>query len=76
MRLTKKGFDEQDFITMFNKNDQAKYDEFKEKMLKVLNEFSADQEDHLAYLAPLLDEMLNNKIEVKKKLKIVKRPKD
>ena len=76
MRLTKKGFDEQDFITMFNKNDQAKYDEFKEKMLKVLNDFSADQEDHLTFLAPLLDEMLNNKIEVKKKLKIVKRPKD
>ena len=61
---------------MFNKNDQSKYDEFKEKMLKVLNEFSADQEDHLTFLAPLLDEMLNNKIEVKKKLKIVKRPED
>jgi len=76
MRLKKKGFDEQDFITMFSKNDQVKYEDFKIKMLKTLHEFSSNTEDHLTYLAPLLDEMLNNKIEMKNKLKIVKGPKD
>ena len=76
MRLKKKGFDEQDFITMFSKNDQVKYEDFKIKILKTLHEFSSNTEDHLTYLAPLLDEMLNNKIEMKNKLKIVKGPKD
>ncbi|MDB2678175.1 hypothetical protein N9Z05_02145, partial [Gammaproteobacteria bacterium] len=76
MRLKKKGEDERDVITTLSKAERAQYHKFKLEILKVLDEYSSNNEERLTYLAPLLDEILQDKIDAKGKLKAVKKDKD
>ena len=76
MRLKKKGEDELDVITTLSKDEKAQYNKFKLEILKVLDEYSSNNEERLTYLAPLLDEILQDKIDAKGKLKAVKKDKD
>lgn len=76
MRLKKKGEDELDVITTLSKEEKAQYNKFKLEILKVLDEYSSNNEERLTYLAPLLDEILQDKIDAKGKLKAVKKDKD
>ena len=76
MRLKKKGQDEKDVITTLSKAERSKYLEFKQEILKTLDLFSSDNEERLSFLAPLIDEILQDKIDGKVKLKSIKKDKD
>ena len=76
MRLKKKGQDEKDVITTLSKAERTKYLEFKQEILKTLDLFSSDNEERLSFLAPLIDEILQDKIDGKVKLKAIKKDKD
>ena len=75
MRIKKKGFDEKDVITTLSQSERNEYEKFKKEILEVLFKYSANSEDQISLLSPLVDDILNGKISQKDVLKIVKNKK-
>ncbi|MEL0115002.1 MAG: hypothetical protein VW894_01705, partial [Gammaproteobacteria bacterium] len=75
MRLKKRGQEEKDVITTLSAQEKKRYLEFKKNILAVLDEFSSDKEERLTYLAPLMDEILQDKMDNKAKLKVINKDK-
>ena len=76
MRLKKKGDDEKDIITTLTKQEKLEYKEFKKDILNVLNKFSDNKEKRITFLAPLIDDILQDRLDEQLSLKLVDKKED
>ena len=76
MRLKKKGEDEKDMITTLTKQEKLEYKEFKKDILNVLNKFSNNKEQRITFLAPLIDDILQDRLDEQLSLKLVDKKED
>ena len=63
-------------ITTLTKKEKLEYKEFKKDILNVLNKFSDNKEKRITFLAPLIDDILQDRLDEQLSLKLVDKKED